>query len=145
MNKYQHTGEQPSELPDLLKKEPTKILLVEDEENQRRQLQKAAQRRGWICDTASGKEEAKKIFSPTHHQGVITDRDMPDKEGDELVRYIKEQSPTTPVIMYTANPPTDTEKQTIGADKYITKKIAEHGIKTDEVLDTIEQIIKQKN
>jgi CheY-like chemotaxis protein len=54
-----------------------------------------------VVATASNAREAMERFSTEHFDLVITDRAMPEMNGDELAGKIKELQPREPVIMLT--------------------------------------------
>jgi CheY-like chemotaxis protein len=46
-------------------------------------------------------------FDPKLHDLVVTDNMMPGMTGAEMAHIIKLRSPSTPVVMYSGNPPID--------------------------------------
>lgn len=46
-------------------------------------------------------------FDPKLHDLVVTDNTMPGMTGAEMAHIIKLRSPSTPVVMYSGNPPND--------------------------------------
>lgn len=62
---------------------------------------------GYAVDAAESAEEALSLFNSNIHGLVLTDNSMPGMGGTELARIIKQRSPTTPVMMYSGNPPDD--------------------------------------
>ncbi len=84
------------------------ILLVEDVDVCRITTKWFLTNFGYRVDATRSAEEALKEFNPETHDVVVTDNDMPGLSGAELAHIIKLRSPSTPVIMYTDQPPTDT-------------------------------------
>jgi len=94
---------EPSPLP------PVRTLLVVDDNDVARITTKWFMANfGYAVESARSAEEALRIFTPSVHDLVITDNSMPGMTGAQMARLIKEQSPSTPILMYTGNPPDDT-------------------------------------
>ena len=83
------------------------ILLVDDRDDCRVTTKWFLANFGYEVDSVPGAEEALARFDPKVHDLVITDNSMPGMSGAELAHVIKMRSPTTPVIMYTGEPPED--------------------------------------
>ena len=58
-------------------------------------------------ESARTAPEALALFDPQIHDLVITDNSMPGMTGVEMAHIIKLRSSSTPVLMYTAQPPED--------------------------------------
>ena len=100
-----------------------KVLIVEDEENERSGLAELVALWGFKCETAcDGVEALEKIesWSPTI---VVTDLMMPRMDGRELLRRIAELPQECKVIVMTAHGSVDSavEAMKIGAYDYIQK------------------------
>lgn len=84
-----------------------RILVVEDDDDARCLLADALERRGyWVQTTPDGKA-AWRLFrrkSESGHDLVITDLNMPEMDGMELLRRIKGEFPKTAVILLTTSP-----------------------------------------
>jgi len=61
----------------------------------------------YVIESARTAEEALSRFDPARHRLVITDNCMPGMSGVEMAQAIKARSPSTPILMYSANPPED--------------------------------------
>ncbi|MCX6925034.1 MAG: response regulator [Verrucomicrobia bacterium] len=83
------------------------ILLVDDEHNFRVATNLFLTHFGYVVDAVRNAEEALALFNPAIHDLVLTDNSMPGMTGAEMARVIKLRSPTTPVLMYSGNPPAD--------------------------------------
>jgi CheY-like chemotaxis protein len=81
------------------------VLLVDDNDDTRVLTKWFLDSFGYAVDSAQNAEEALFRFSPKKHDLILTDNSMPGMTGAELVERIKERSPSTPVVMYTGNPP----------------------------------------
>jgi len=74
------------------------ILLVDDEAGIRKVLGISLQDSGYDVHTAENGQEALRLFKEIAPPIVLTDIKMPDMDGIELLRHIKEESPDTEVI-----------------------------------------------
>ena len=79
------------------------ILLVDDEAGIRKVLGISLQDSGYDVHTAENGQEALRLFKEIAPPIVLTDIKMPDMDGIELLRRIKEESPDTEVIMFTGH------------------------------------------
>jgi DNA-binding NtrC family response regulator len=111
---------------------PEKVLIVEDEENERTGLAELISAWGYSADTArDGLEGHEKValWSPSI---VITDLKMPRMDGLELLEKIAGDSQTIAVIVVTAQGTIDSAVQAMrmGAYDYITKPIDTNRLRT---------------
>src|SRR5947208_13924766 len=109
-----------------------KVLIVEDEENERTGLAELVSSWGYSAETArDGQEGHEKIlaWSPSI---VITDLKMPRLSGLELLERISGEGETIAVIVVTAQGTIDSAVQAmrIGAYDYITKPIDTSRLRT---------------
>jgi DNA-binding response OmpR family regulator len=103
-----------------------KILLVDDEENILRSVEKSLFREGFEVETATGNVDAMALIQEALQEGepfdlVIIDLNMPDFEGKEskyagleLLERIKTTAPNTPVIANSAWDEVEAAKKCIG-------------------------------
>ena len=112
-----------------------RILLVDDEENILRSVEKTLFREGFDVETAGGNIEAYELVQEAIEDGqpfdlVIIDLNMPDFKGNEtkyagleLLDRIKAKSPDLPVIANSAWDEVETAKKCIdkGAADYFVK------------------------
>src|SRR5580698_6208801 len=109
-----------------------KVLIVEDEENERSGLAELLSSWGYRAETArDGVEGLEKVttFSPSI---VVTDMKMPRMGGLELLGHIAEESRTIAVIVVTAQGTIDNAVQAMrmGAYDYVTKPIDTNRLRT---------------
>jgi CheY-like chemotaxis protein len=83
------------------------VLLVDDNDDSRILTKWFLDNVGYAVDSAQSAEEALSRFNAKIHDLVLTDNSMPGMTGAELAHIIKLRSPTTPVLMYSGNPPQD--------------------------------------
>ena len=85
----------------------TRILLVDDEQCILNVFSTVLKTEGYEVGTASNGLDALTQFQSARWDLVLTDRRMPEMDGVELSRRIKECSPRTPVIIMTGFAPPD--------------------------------------
>ncbi|UCF37799.1 MAG: sigma-54-dependent Fis family transcriptional regulator [Acidobacteriota bacterium] len=100
------------------------ILIIDDEPAQRQFLRAVLQKTYSVSSAASG-EEAKELLSSRTFDLVVTDQRMPGISGIELIPWLKQRSPETPIIVLTAYGTIDSavEAMKVGADDYLTKPV----------------------
>ncbi|MGD0261296.1 MAG: response regulator [Verrucomicrobiota bacterium] len=83
------------------------ILLVDDADECRVTTKWFLTNFGYAVDAVRTAEEALALFNRAIHDLVVTDNAMPGMTGAEMAHVIKLRSPSTPVLMYSGNPPDD--------------------------------------
>src|ERR1700691_5772895 len=121
-----------------------RVLIVEDEENERTGLAELVSGWGYRTDTAAdGVEALEKIpvFAPSI---VITDVKMPRMGGMELVEKLADMSQTIAVVMVTAQKATDTAFHAgrLGVQDYIEKPIDVRRLRS--ILTNIGEIVNTR-
>lgn len=103
-------------------KEPSKILLVDDEPQITRVLRRGLIAQGYEVLTANDGDEALALFSQWKPHLVVTDLSMPNLDGLQLCRKIREAS-SIPIIVLSVKGEERTKVEALdaGADDYITK------------------------
>ncbi len=103
---------------------PLHVLLVDDEPG----FLKAAKlclelKGGFQVDTASSVEEATRKMKKKSYDAVVSDYMMPEKDGIEFLKEIREGGCTLPFILFTVKSPYEVATKAIdlGADKYLCK------------------------
>ncbi len=118
-----------------------KILIVDDEKNVRRSLNKCLTRSGFSCDEAGNAGEALKNLEKAPADLVILDIMMPGTSGSELLPQIKRSFPDTAVVMATAvvEPDTIINCMKNGAQDYITKPFD-----VNQLVANVEMVLKKR-
>jgi len=80
---------------------PLRILLIEDERKVRDILTLLLQRQGHQVTTAETGRNGLELFRQSTFDLVLTDLGLPDGAGEDVVRSLRQVSPTTPVIVVT--------------------------------------------
>ncbi len=101
------------------------ILLVDDEEGIRKVLGISLADRGYTVHTAGSAQEALQVFRREKPAIVLTDINMPDMDGIELLRRVKQENPETEVIMFTGQGDMDLAIRSLKHDAtdFVTKPI----------------------
>ena len=110
------------------------ILIVEDDASFRRILEYRLTEAGYNTTVAEDGEKALELFSEHRYRVVLTDLNLPELSGEEVLKQIKQQSPDTPVIILTAFGSIESavEAMRLGAFHYLTKPVS-----CDELLSTM--------
>jgi DNA-binding NtrC family response regulator len=82
--------------------QPARLLFVDDEPGMRTTVSHLLSREGYVCDLAVDGREAKRRLESGSYELVITDLRMKDISGLDLLRHVREVSPDTPVMLFTA-------------------------------------------
>ena len=100
-----------------------RILIVEDESTLNRTLQEGLQDFGYQVDVAENYKDAEYFVDIRNYDLVLTDWMLPDGDGLELTKLIKNRSSRTAVVIVSARDDKDSEIQAlkVGADDYIKK------------------------
>ena len=101
----------------------SRILVVDDDAGIRKVVRDALERAGHAVETAGDGEEALPIVESGGLDLLITDLSMPRRGGLELVRAVREQKATFPILILTVRQE-EREKVRLldaGADDYVTK------------------------
>jgi len=99
----------------------SKILLVEDEQNQRELYAMDLQDEGYKVDQASNGKEGVEKVQKNSYDLVIMDIRMPEMDGIEALGKILSKDKKIPIIIHTAYANYKSNFMTWTADAYITK------------------------
>ena len=100
-----------------------RILIVEDESTLNRTLQEGLQDFGYQVDVAENFKDAEYFIDIRNYDLVLTDWMLPDGDGLELTKIVKNRSSRTSVVIVSARDDKESEIKalTVGADDYIKK------------------------
>ncbi len=115
-----------------------KIMVVDDEKSICRNVEKILKKGNYQIERAFSADEALEKMAKESFSLLISDIIMPEKNGLELLKIVKEQWPLTKAIMMTAYASTDTAVKAIrmGALDYIPKPFT-----PDELRNTVEHAL----
>ena len=100
-----------------------RVLVVEDEEKMARLLERGLEEEGYAVDVARDGGEALWLGEETPYDAVILDLMLPDADGFEVCRRLREGGRWAPVLMLTARGAVTDRVHGLdaGADDYLTK------------------------
>ncbi len=84
-----------------MNKTPSHILLVEDDPELSSILISALEMEGHNVAHATDEDQAKELLAKSVFQLVIADYRLPDGDGMEVLRHVREEAPHTPVVVMT--------------------------------------------
>ena len=120
---------------------PISVLLAEDDRALRRFLQVLLERAGYQVITAADGLEAMKIVVNTPVDVVVTDAMMPNLNGHEFCRFIR-NSPSLahlPVILLSALERKETDREAEQADAFLSKPVS-----GEMLMECIEELLIRK-
>ena len=102
-----------------------RILVAEDDRNTRKFFQAVLENGGYQVCTASNGREAMEVLDREYIDLVVLDVMMPQMDGYEFTRLLREGNSTLPVLMVSAKQLPQDKKQgfLVGTDDYMTKPI----------------------
>ena len=103
-----------------------RLLIVEDNEEFAGLLAKGLKTAGYQCDVLSTVEDARAVLATTFYAALILDLGLPDGDGLELLREIRQRDNPIPVLVLTARGGLQDRVQGLrsGADDYLVKPFA---------------------
>jgi len=116
------------------------ILVAEDDTNARKLMQAVLKRAGYNVFTAENGAEALERMDMQQIDLIVLDIMMPEMDGYELTRELRDGGCTTPILMVTAKQlPVDKKKGfLVGTDDYMTKPVD-----TEEMLLRIKALLRR--
>lgn len=119
-----------------------KILIAEDSPTQALQLQAFLEDAKFEVEVQPNGAKALAAIPTARPDVVLTDLDMPEMNGLELVSAIRQQHPSIPVVLMTAHGSEEIAVQALqaGAASYIPKRVLER-----DLLSLLRQMLGMKN
>lgn len=119
-----------------------RLLLAEDEKELSAALQAVLKRNHYEVDAVYDGQEAYDYLQAGNYDGVILDVMMPVMDGFELLKKIRAEKNSIPVLMLTARAEVDDRVMglDLGADDYLTKPFA-----MKELLARVRAITRRQN
>jgi two-component system KDP operon response regulator KdpE len=120
---------------------PTRILVVDDEPPIRRLLRTSLASQGFQVTEAATGHNALAEIERAEPDLLILDLGLPDMEGQQLIRILREQGSSLPILVLSsrADEPGKVEALDLGADDYVTKPFG-----TDELLARIRTALRHR-
>jgi CheY-like chemotaxis protein len=117
------------------------ILLVDDNRHGLVARKALLEEQGYRIATANDGEEALKLFRSLRPQVVVTDYRMPNMDGGELIRQIKNTDPATAVILLSGFVDIlGLTEQSTGADVVIAKSASE----VPKLLRAVDRVLNRR-
>ena len=103
------------------------ILVVDDDKNTRKLMSAVLKASGFLPFLAADGEEALDVLDRQHIDLMIVDIMMPNIDGYELTKQLREADYTIPILMVTAKQMQEDKRQgfLVGTDDYMTKPVDE--------------------
>ncbi|MBQ8546197.1 MAG: response regulator transcription factor [Clostridia bacterium] len=117
-----------------------RILVVDDDDNTRMFLRAVLENNGYTVSTAANGKRALEVMDKEHIDLVVLDIMMPEMDGYEFTKIVRESQNNLPILMVSAKQlPQDKHKGFIvGTDDYITKPIDD-----EEMLYRIKALLRR--
>ena len=119
-----------------------RILVVDDEPQLRRALERALKLEGYAVEQAADGDQALAAVSSSAPDAIVLDVLMPRRDGLEVCRELRSRGDRTPVLMLTAR---DADQDRVdgldaGADDYVVKPFA-----LEELLARLRALLRRGN
>ena len=98
---------------------------------------------GFVVDTYNESKEVLSCFLSNFYDLIILDIRMPDMDGFELYREIKEKDPNVKVCFLTASDRFYEEFRSRGCSKYDRQLFIQKPIENKELIEKIKQLISR--
>src|ERR1700694_5812231 len=122
--------------------EPTRILVVDDERYTTDLVAMALKHEGFAVEPASTARPAATAIAKFRPDLVVLDVGLPDGDGFSLVKRLRAEGQTVPVIFLTARDATQEKVQglTVGGDDYVAKPFS-----LEELVARIRVVLRRQN
>lgn len=117
-----------------------RVLLVEDDQSTAKSVELILRKGDMVVDTTGFGEDGLEIAKLYDYDIVVLDLGLPDMDGYEVLRRMREAKVETPVLILSGSTETDSKVKGlgIGADDYLTKPFD-----SDELTARIQAIIRR--
>ena len=119
-----------------------KILVVKDDKNLRKLIVTCLEKANYtVFDTKNG-EEALELMDRQYVDLIVTDIMMPEMNGYELIKELRDANYNTPILIITAKEDIEDKRVgfSLGADDYMVKPI-----NIDELIMRVKSLLKRSN
>ena len=117
------------------------ILIVDDEEVVRRSHLRSLARTGCETRAAEDGEEAIRVMEEHPYDVILLDLRMPDLDGMDVLKIIKQRWPESEVVVITGYPTIESAKEAVrlGAQNYLAKPVG-----PDDVVKAANEAVTHK-
>ena len=107
-----------------------RVLLIEDDRMLARLVERTLSEAGYVVDHTASAEDGRVRATATEYDVVLLDLGLPDRNGLEVVRALRREGRTTPIVILTGRDDEDDIVRGLdaGADDYLLKPV------TNEIL-----------
>ena len=119
-----------------------KILVVEDDKNLRKLIVTCLEKASYTVFETHNGEEALDLMDKEYVDLIVTDIMMPEMNGYELIKSLREANYNTPILIITAKEDIEDKRQgfNLGADDYMVKPI-----NIDELILRVKSLLRRSN
>ena len=119
-----------------------RILVVDDEPQLRRALERALKLEGYEVGLAGDGDEALEAIASSPYEAIVLDVLMPKRDGLSVSRELRARGDKTPILMLTARDATKDRVDGLdaGADDYVVKPFA-----LEELLARLRALLRRSN
>jgi DNA-binding response OmpR family regulator len=102
-----------------------RVLVVEDHEVLAKAMKMAFENEGYVVDTVNRCEDGEAASETVSYDIIVLDRGLPDKDGLNLLRLIRDRGDSTPVLLLTARTQINERVEGLdsGGDDYVAKPV----------------------
>lgn len=118
------------------------ILVVEDDKNLRKLIVTCLEKASYTVFETHNGEEALDLMDKEYVDLIVTDIMMPEMDGYELIKSLREANYNTPILIITAKEDIEDKRQgfNLGADDYMVKPI-----NIDELILRVKSLLRRSN
>lgn len=109
-----------------MSKRPNEVLLVDDDDAVRKLMHKVLSRAGFLVDAVATAAEALELLKRGRRfETIVSDLMMPEMDGMQLLRFVRQLDLEVPMVIVTGNPTLDSALQTMehGGFRYLPKPV----------------------
>ena len=119
----------------------TEILIIEDEDTLRRSIARGMEMDGYAVHESDSLSSARRLVNETEFGVILTDVNLPDGSGIDLVKQLREEGYVGGIVVMTAYGTIDTavEAMKSGADDFLQKPV-----RLDELSIVLEKVLAHR-
>lgn len=100
-----------------------KLLIIEDTKELANSMKIGLEKAGFAVDVSYNGQDGEEMAYANEYDAILLDLNLPDKDGIEILRFLRSEDINTPVIIITARDEIEERAMGLdfGADDYLTK------------------------